>query len=57
MEVSEIRAEAERKLRDAVHGRHALVCDQGSNAGMYALDLNGRVYLTAEECDELGVSR
>ena len=48
---------AARKLRERVAGSHALLCDAGAHAGLYAVDLRGRVYLTAPECDELGVSR
>jgi hypothetical protein len=55
--MNEIRAGVDAKLRDAVRNRHALLCDAGANAGLYALDLKGRIYLTAEECDELGVGR
>jgi hypothetical protein len=57
MQGNEIAFNANLKLRDAVRNRHALVCDTGMHAGMYALDLSGRIYLTPEECDELGVSR
>jgi hypothetical protein len=48
---------AARKLRRALLGRHGLLCDTGTHAGLYAVDLRGRVYLTAAECDELGVQR
>jgi hypothetical protein len=53
----EVKKGADAKLRNAVRYKHALYCDTGPNVGLYALDLSGRIYLTAAECDELEVGR